>query len=281
VESGSIHHIAVTANYVYVTSSSSGTVSRIPRQGGAPVVRVAAQELPLGIAVDSTNVYWANYTSRTIMKVPLEGTTPELLATVTQPPGKVAVDATHVYWLSSLFPEGTLGRVPIAGGTPVTLADGAEVVGAENLVVVGQWVYWTNFGPAGGSAGSLNKMPVNGGAITTLLTSIDAPSGLAISEGQAYVAYRAGVYRVSVDGGSPTQLVPNSLALAVAADSTGLYVGFGNDSAGMGLGRIAPGELQPTSLADFTKGISAVALEGTDVFWTLAGGDTRMTSKTP
>jgi len=54
-------------------------------------------------------------------------------------PAAIAVDAANVYWIEGL---GSVRKVPIAGGTPVTLAAAPVLPGG--IAVDATSVYWTD-----------------------------------------------------------------------------------------------------------------------------------------
>jgi hypothetical protein len=89
--------IAVDATNVYWTGSS-GTVMKVPVNGGTPATLASSQDQPEAIAVDGTSVYWTNSLGGTVMKVSLDGGTTTLLVSGQNSPQDIAVDATSVYW---------------------------------------------------------------------------------------------------------------------------------------------------------------------------------------
>jgi hypothetical protein len=86
----------------------------------------------------------------TIMKMPARGGAPTVLA-ANQDVSALAADASGVYWTTSattLPPaaaDGALLRVPLLGGSPVTLVDGLTL--SFGIALDETSVYWTDIGP--------------------------------------------------------------------------------------------------------------------------------------
>ena len=68
--------------------------------GSCLVTLASGLLLPDDIAIGAASVYWTNF-SGTVMKVPVEGGLPTTLASGQGDPGYIAVDATSVYWTNA------------------------------------------------------------------------------------------------------------------------------------------------------------------------------------
>jgi hypothetical protein len=167
--------IAVDATSVYWTDQDVGTVMKAPIGGGTAVTLYSGL-LPAYIAVDGTSVYWTDTGLSAVMKVPLAGgiATTLVSAPAGSLPTVITVDATNVYWMDE---ELSLMTVPIDGGAPALLASG----GGFGIAVDATNVYWTNV-----AAETLTKMPLVGGAITTLATGVFPSGGIAVDAKNVY-----------------------------------------------------------------------------------------------
>jgi hypothetical protein len=74
----------------------------------------AGQTRPATLALDEDNVYWTNSGGGTVMKVAKAGGDPIVLAANEEGAWAVAVDADNVYWTTSkpMTAEGTVKKRP-------------------------------------------------------------------------------------------------------------------------------------------------------------------------
>ena len=132
---------------------------------------------------------------------------PVILASGQNSPQDIAVDGTSVYWVNfgtvtNNNKDGTVMKVPIAGGTPMQLAGGQTM--PRRLVVDATSVYWT----ASNSTGTVMKVPLGGGATTQLASAQGSPWGVAVDATSVYWTNWGGgtVMKVPLSGGAATQL---------------------------------------------------------------------------
>jgi hypothetical protein len=150
--------------------TSDGVVLSMPLGGGTPTLLVSGLGMPTAIAVHEGVVAFAAYTSSAsaIGTVPSTGGTSTTLATGPTPTTSIALDGTNVYWVqASSQTVGSDGRIlsmPLAGGTPLVLADRRPDPG--KMVLLGSTLFWSEpgFGPQPDSSGGVWSVPADGGA---------------------------------------------------------------------------------------------------------------------
>ena len=216
-----------------VGASATGMVNAVSRGGGSVTTLATDQYPAVSVAVDGTHVYWVD-SGGSVKKVPLGGGSVTTLATGQNDPLSVEVDDTHVYWVN--FYGGTVNAVPVGGGSVTTLASGQY--NPRSVAVDGTHVYWVNYGTLGDESdsvttdGTVNEVPISGGAVTTLASGQNNPSSLAVDGTNVYwvtgswgsYAGLGTVNAVPVGGGTVTTLATGQNdPTSVATDGTNVY----------------------------------------------------------
>jgi hypothetical protein len=183
-------------------------------------------------------------------------------------PEVIAVDSTSVYLAA--ISAGSILKVPIGGGTPVTLACGQDQ--PSGIAVDSERVYWTNQGPGG----EVMSVPVGGGTPRTLASGQGAPFAIALDGTNVYWANLAGnqaLMKVPVGGGTPTMLADAGASLAIAVHG-GMVYWVSRDA----IMAISATGGTPMTLAAGQAGPAYIAVNATNVYWTnIQGNGTIMT----
>ena len=308
--------IAVDANNVYWSTTISNpdptrgnrtTIRSVPKNGGAPAVVATATTWSYvgGLAVAGGRAYWAD--GPVLFSVSIDGgPVTELSSRSAGDPcgtgcitSRLALNATSAFWASSAFLGGSEGPVedrvfelPLAGGTPRTVAEQELELPAERFVDVAiddANVY------IGGAAG-IFPAPIGGGPRTTFVYPITYRlAGLAVDEDNVYWLnddWTMGIVkRTPKNDGSASATTtlarsfpprfPNG---GIVVDEANVYwISSGAQGAVMKVPRDAgpaiDGGLMP-ALATEPDDPVALAVDQTSVYWVTAGGDVKKTDKT-
>jgi len=185
--------IALNSTRVFWTRDINGSgrsIWSISKNGG-DAVRVAngsATASAFAFVADDGNLYWTDYDH--VYSTPVGGGQEALLFTGS-PIGRLALDETGaLYWTVGQCCSGdNSGSVhPMQNGTHTVLAEGQNPMGA--VAVDASDVYFTAFD---GHAGSIRRVPRNGGAVNTVLSCGSGcyPEALAVDPQNVY--FRPGV----------------------------------------------------------------------------------------
>jgi hypothetical protein len=260
------------------------------RVGAAPAAGGATTTLASGIvnsltriAVDQNNIYVLD--GELIKVLPLAGGKVERLAAaralIANPvignPAPVsgnldiATDGTNVYWTSDGAGP-TVQSVPVTGGAPVTLAVEGLVTGTQpcywRIAVDAQNVYWTSNQTTSAVGCSVRKVPLRGGAATTV---VDFPylRDFTVDGGSVYFSELSGgtLQKIGTDGGAATT-VASGVSAWVLASSLGRL--FWLDPKGAGVSFVSETGGTPVwmggTLSDPTLVADAVAIDPSSVY---------------
>jgi hypothetical protein len=130
----------------------------------------------------------------------------------------IAVDATSVYWTDQ---SGPIMKVPVGGGSPVTVANGFT---PYVIAVDSTSIYWSE-------SGTLKKVAIDGGTpITLAQNNMASIWGIAVGSTGVYwtEGSNGSVMKIAVDGGTPETLASGLsggafLATGIAVDSKSVY----------------------------------------------------------
>ena len=183
-------------------------------------------------------------------------------------PEGIAVDSTSVYWTD--WGSGNVMKVPVNGGTPVTLATGLGPVG---ITVNATNVYWVDH-----THSSVVTVPISGGTPTSLVAGpvgTYGPKAIAMNATTIYWTDELSgtVLKVPVGGGTPTTLASGG-SDGIAIDSTSIYwaMSGGADTVAGTVMKMPVAGGPATTLASGQNFPSSVAVDSTSVYWTVPGG---------
>lgn len=180
--------VVVSSTHAYWENDNAVFLQSVPLDGGSVATLANTQGGGGGgLAIDATNVYWS--TSAGIFAESLAGGPPTTLT-----PGAaaaLAVDATNIYYVTATSNgSGVVAFVPIAGGTPTTLASG-RTGSLVAVAVDAQNVYWIE-GEGTIAQGAVAAVPKSGGMVSVLAPGLSDPSAIAVDDSGIYFNNPAG-----------------------------------------------------------------------------------------
>lgn len=199
-------------------------------------------------STDGHKFYGADKTFTTLMA-------PQIVVKDLNSATKLALDSTNIYW----YEGSRISKTGKNGGPVTTLASGVDAI---VLAVDSSGVYWREYN------GSVNKVDLTGGTITTLASSLGNDPSIALSDTNVYWP-AFGIMTVGKSGGVPKTIVPSPLAypsaVAVRADSI-YWIDYGvikkSNINGHSVTTLATGEY-------YAHGIYA---DSSGVYWSRSGG---------
>jgi hypothetical protein len=238
--------------------------------GGSGLVSLASGENnPIAVAVDSTSVYWTD--SNGIKKAAIGGGSATTLATSSG--YNLAVDATNVYWTTA---GGAVMKVGIGGGSATTLVSSGGQGNTFGIAIDSTYVYWTAQSAGPPNSGTVCRVAIAGGGVTTLASGLSRPQGIAVNSSSVYWTNPSDgtVVMMAIGGGMTTTIAsPGNTTppTAITLDATSVYWTQSNAVVKAPLFGGSTTTLGPANVGE------GIAVDSTNVYWTSAGGGSNST----
>lgn len=232
------HSLTQDARYVYTAEEHEGTVTRVFKDGGLPIILATGQRRPRALTHADGWLYWATGApGGGVVRMPAEGGDIELVVRSDDHVTAVAVRGDVVAWTTfgDGLATGTVG-VTTLGGPSVTLATKQKQPAA--IVLDDAQVYWACHGlkrPSYFGDGSVVRRPREGTKRYVIAKNHRLAGGLVADDAHLYWATGAdpadprdasgGVWRRRKDGGAVTRLTSSGSLDAgdLAVDATHVY----------------------------------------------------------
>jgi hypothetical protein len=213
--------LAVDDAFVYWTDSG-GTVMKVAKAGGDPVMLASNQDQTGYLALDADFVYWTTIFGQTVMKVPKAGGASQLLAVTPDHAHYLALSPGEVFFGSG-GGMGALMKVGKDGSGVTVLSSGPPA--PTGMTVVGSVVYWGN------EDKSMKKMGTGGGVPSQYVIAQNVPGKMIHDQSNLYWVDLGGVnsfdgrvMKAAIGSSDPVVLAANeSRPIALAVDQTHVY----------------------------------------------------------
>ena len=194
--------------------NNDGRIMKMAVDGGGLVTLATGEIFPRHIVVDGVNIYWT--TEIAVKKMPIAGGVPMTIASDSGAPQGITVDTQHVYWTTN---TSRLMRASTDGSDVTELINGSATSFAfTGLALDESQIYWASRGIIDSNDGSVMKMPIQGGPVTTLATGQSDPSRIVVDVNNVYWTNvgdfnkNVGLMKIPINGGTPTTLVSTQTA---------------------------------------------------------------------
>jgi hypothetical protein len=223
--------IAVDSDSVYwiEQSGSSNSLKKVGLNGGT-VTALSSPIKPMGLALDSSNIYYTDYTNvnngGTVNKVDKTTGTVTPLASNQTKPHYIAVNSTDVYWVNDS--DGSIMKVDINGTTQPTNIGVTKLAMnrsyASLIIAVDSSNLYFIDSPDGTTNGTIKKVGLSGGAVTTLWSSPTlVPDSIAVDSANVYWSGGSSIFKVGKNGGTASQVQTNLQPCFIAMDAANIY----------------------------------------------------------
>jgi hypothetical protein len=226
------------------TARNAGNIWMANLDGTNPHIIASGQDEPFGIAAVGTTIYWTNqgdgsFQTGAVMQMDLTTNTISQVTVATNP-GDIDAFGGDVYWvsaegttrlsggaLSSVTGEsgvtldvdgtnlylanygmgppdatGTVDQLPLAGGATTQLASGQPQT--FDVHSDGSYVYWSNQAWLQDGQSTIDRTPIGGGPIDTLVTGNELQKYFAVDATNIYFVRDGGAWAVPKAGGAAT-----------------------------------------------------------------------------
>ncbi len=265
--------------------NSNGLIVGAPKAGGE--LQISRFQTPIandarcGLAVDGSTIFGTSYEYGKLVKLTLEsngewvlGASASMFGTLSGP-SSIALDETWIYVTE--YDGGTVKKQPKSGsGDAIVLASG--LAHPLSIVLDDTNVYWLNHGTSsvdGGidasapnKDGAVMRVSKNGGVVTTLVTGLPYPDGLAIHGGRLYwMEFAGNVSAIDIDGQNRTVLSSLESGIgAIAADGESVFWG-----GSFNIRKVAHEGGKPVSMYPISGIANTLVVDDKRVYW--ANGD--------
>jgi hypothetical protein len=257
--------LAIDATHVYwLNAAGGGGAERCPLAGCVKDAGTAwsVAPTPKALTLDTQYVYWTiSGSPGRVERASKSGPLVDTIAPGQYSPADIVVDDTYAYWMA----QGNLERANKDGGT--VLAMGPSSVGP--IALGNGTIFWV-------ANAQIHSCSTPSCITVTDLTMTDQTNVRALASGDNFVYWLRNetIHRCAVAGCSQSPSVvgrATSLTLtALALDATDVYFGTDNGF----VGRCSKGGcgVNPTLLAQGPGPVSAIAADGTAIYWATSGG---------
>ena len=182
--------LGVDRDNVYLVTTEFALAKRA--LGGGPIVDLASAETPLmRLTLDDTFAYWTEQ-GGSVRAVPKGGGAMFEAAYVFGNPTEITTDGAHLYWV--IPPFGGVAMAPTPGGEAMQISGQSD---PQAIAVDSTHVYWVNAGTAGAPSGQLVRAQRgNIASAEVLLTDLDAPTAITVSDDSVYWVAQNSVFRM-------------------------------------------------------------------------------------
>jgi hypothetical protein len=273
------------------SSPGTGNIKSVPKEGGATTSWIIDGYMTSVLRSDNDRIYWLEATGNvpTVRIASLAPSTGEIRTALSgignsYPIHTFAVDDAFVF----IADGETIKKVPVNGGLldVIVAKDPGQLIGSVGSD--GAYLYWFCPKTAQSVFSMLQKMPINGGPIETLVTDLNSPNGKLMGRYYFWIEEVPGLNRsyqiskVSLDTGAVSQIASDIRWVSYwTTDGTNVY--FSDQDSGnvyrVSANGGAPEIMFTTNIYDITQ----LATDGQYVYWVnqttlaktpVAGGNT-------